>query len=85
MSFFFEERSKFSTSLTFFGIKIALASPKIMYLDTYQNKFNALTYNRSVKVINQHAEVTGTIKSLVLKISSCYTEPFRLAEFSRIG
>ena len=56
---FFTERSKCSISLTF-SVKITLAAPKIMYLDTYTIFFNELVYGRTVKGDNQHAEVTGT-------------------------
>ena len=69
----------------FSSVKIALAALKLMYLDTYNIFFNALSYGRSVKGNNQDPERMGTIASSVLKLSSSYTDPYLLAEFSRIG
>ena len=74
---FFAERSKCSTSLTFFSFKIALAALKLIYLDTYKIFFNTLTHGHSIKGDNQDSERTGTI-------SSNYTDLYLLAEFSRI-
>ena len=82
---FFAERSKCSTSLTFFSVKIALATPKIMYLGAHGIFFNALSYGHSVVGNNQDSERTGTIASYVLKLSSSCTDPSLLAKFSRIG
>ena len=68
-----------------FSIKIALAAPKIIYLDTYKIYFNALYYGHSIKGNNKYSERTGKIASSVLKLYSSYTGPWLLAEFSRIG
>ena len=46
---FFEERSKHSTLLTFFGVTIYLDEPKILYLDTCRIVFYALSYGHPVK------------------------------------
>ena len=82
---FFEDRSKGLTLLTFFSIKIALAAPKMMCLDTYRIFIDALLYRHSVKGNNQDPEITGTIASSVLNLPSGYTDLYLLAEFSRIG
>ena len=81
---FLAERSECSTPIMFLGIKIALDSPKTMYLDTYIIFFNSLSYENSVKGKNQDSEITGIITSKVLKLSSSYTNQYLLAEFSRI-
>ena len=83
--YFFEERLKRSTSLPFFSVKFALAAPKIMYLDTYIIFFNALSNGLSVKGNNQDSEITGTMESSVLNLSSSYTDPYLLSEFRRIS
>ena len=67
------------------SVKIALSGLKIMYFDTYKIFLNTLSYERSVKGNNQDSERTGTISSSVLKLSSIYTGPYLLAEFSQIG
>ena len=78
---FFAEHSNFLTSLTFFSIKIALAAPTIMYLVTYKTFFNALSYAHSVKGYKKDSEITDTIGSKFLKLSSSHTDHFRLAKF----
>ena len=77
-------RSAFDITNYSSSVKIALAAPKIMYIDTYRIFFNALSYASSVKGNNQDAEITSTIASKVIKLSSIYTEPFLLAEFIQI-
>ena len=47
-------RSSTLNYLNIFSTKIALDSPKIMYLVTYKIFYNALMYARSVKVNNQN-------------------------------
>ena len=47
--------------------------------------FNALSNGHSVKGENKYPEIMGKIASSVLKLSSSYTNPYLLAEFSRIG
>ena len=66
----------------FLSVKIALAALKLMYLDTYKIFSNALPYERSVKGNNQDSERRGTITLAVLKLSSSYTGPYLIAEFS---
>ena len=82
---FFAEHSKCLTLPKCLSVKISLAAPKILYLDTYRTFFNALSYTHSVKGVNQYSGRTGTISSAVLKLSSSYTDPFGLSEFSRLG
>ena len=68
----------------FSSVKIALAAPKIMHLDTYRIFFNALSNGHSVKGNNQDSDRTDKTASSVLKLSSSYTDPYLLAEFNRI-
>ena len=64
---------------------MTLAALKTMYLETYGIFSNAFLYARSVKVNNKDVEITSTIASAVIKVYSSYTDPFGIAEFSRIG
>ena len=79
---FFLERSKRLISLTVSIVKIALAAPRIMYLDTYNTFFYAVSYRRLVKSKNQDSEITGTIASAIIKLSLSYTGTYLQAEFS---
>ena len=82
---YFAERSKRSTSLNVFCVKITSFAPKILYLDTYRIYSSALPYKHSVKGDNHYLERTGKIASSVLNLSSSYVYPYLLSEFSRIG
>ena len=71
---FFAEHPKRSTSLAFLSIKIALAAPKIIYLENFK-KISFLSYGHSIKGINQGSKITVTNASVVLKLSASYTDP----------
>ena len=66
------------------SVKIAFAAHKIVYLDTYNIFFHALSYVCSVNCYNQDSERTGKIASSVLKLYSSYTGPSLLAEFRKM-
>ena len=84
ISFFCGVSETFVIANYFSRVKLSLATPKTMYLDTFKFS-NALSYAHSVKGYNRDVERTSTIASSVIKLSSSYTYQFLPAGFSRIG
>ena len=70
ISFFGGASKTFDIANIFSSVKIALAAPKNMNLDTYRIFFNALSYRHSVKSKNRDSERMGTIASKFIKLYS---------------
>ena len=83
--FFCKAFEIFDMANFFSSVKIALAVLQLMYLGTHRIFFNTLYYGRSVKGNHRDSERTGKIAPSVLKLSSSFTDPYLLAEFSLIG
>ena len=67
---FFAEHLKCLTSLSFSSVKIAIATLKLMFIDTkIIYIFNDISYGGSAEIKNQYSERMGTISPSVLNLS----------------
>ena len=65
--------------------KIDLATPKIIFLDTYLILYSELAYAHSVQGNNQHSKMTGSLASNVIKLYSSYAGCYLVSGSIRLG